>query len=191
MTRALLIVDIQNDFCEGGTHAVPGGTRVAAGVTRYLTGNRHRYSEIVAIRDYHYPDPGGGTEPEPHCVLGTPGVEFHPDLNLGSVVPIFEKGGDHPAFSAFEGSRDGVMLVDWLRAQQVTEVDVVGLATDLCVRATVLDAMSAGFRAHVLLSLTAGMTPQSTARALAEMRQAGAVLVEGTSDSTEEKVATP
>ncbi|MEW1656598.1 isochorismatase family protein [Streptomyces sp. NPDC093707] len=178
MTRALLIVDIQNDFCEGGTHAVPGGSRVAAEVTRHLTENHLLYSDLIAIRDFHHPGTDDGSGQEPHCVLGTPGIEFHPDLRLGPAIPVFEKGGDHAAFSAFEGRCNGVLLIDWLRAQQITDVDVVGLATDLCVRATVLDARAAGLRTNVLLSLVAGISPERTARALAEMRQAGAVLVE-------------
>ena len=177
VTRALLVVDIQNDFCEGGTHAVVGGAGVAAGVTRHLQANRSRYSEIVAIRDYHYPEAAGAAGPGQHCVLGTYGVEFHPDLELGAGVPVFEKGGDHAAFSAFEGSSDGVKLLDWLRAKQVTAVDVVGLATDLCVRATVLDAVAAGLETEVLLGLTAGLSPEATVRAVAEMREAGAETV--------------
>lgn len=175
--RALLIVDIQNDFCEGGSDPVAGGAAVAAEVTHHLKRNGPQYSEIVAIRDYHYPQAPSSADGVPHCVLGTPGAEFHPALVLDSSVPVFSKGGSRAAFSAFEGSSDGTALLDWLRARHIAAVDVVGLATDLCVKATVLDAVAAGLRTRVLLTMTAGFSDAETERAIEQMRLAGAELV--------------
>ena len=150
MTRALLIVDVQNDFCEGGRLAVRGGAQVAAAITAHLAGPT-RYDHVVATRDFHV-DPGDHFSAEPdyidswpeHCVVGTEGSELHPDLDVGRIEAIFDKGEYAAAYSGFEGSSHGVPLADWLRDRDVDELAVVGLATDHCVRATAMDAVLTG-----------------------------------------------
>jgi nicotinamidase/pyrazinamidase len=192
--RALLIVDVQNDFCEGGSLAVAGGTSVVGSINALLAGDSRgdgaisgqgvRYDHVVATQDHHI-DPGGHFSEHPdyasswprHCVAGTPGADFHPDLQTAGIEAVFRKGAYGAAYSGFEGAADGVGLADWLRARGVDEVDIVGIATDYCVRATALDAARAGFDTRVLVDLTAGVSPDSTAAALAEMRGAGVELV--------------
>ncbi|GAA2229263.1 nicotinamidase [Streptomyces amakusaensis] len=189
MHRALIVVDVQNDFCEGGSLAVTGGAEVAAGVTELIgqsvpAGYRH----VVATRDHHI-DPGGHFSDTPdfetswprHCVAGTEGVGFHPNfapaVASGAIDAVFDKGAYEAAYSGFEGSdENGAKLADWLRAHQVTEVDVVGIATDHCVRATALDAVREGFTTQVLLDLTAGVSKERTERVLEELREAGVTL---------------
>jgi nicotinamidase/pyrazinamidase len=177
--RALVIVDVQNDFCEGGSLAVAGGGEVARKISRYLADGG--YSYVVASRDFHV-DPGGhfSAEPDyvnswpPHCVVGTTGADFHPDLDTSGIEMVFSKGAHTAAYSAFEGSDDaGTGLADWLRARGVTEVDVVGIATDYCVRATSIDAARAGFTTQVLLGLTAAVDPTTMAESINAMRAAG------------------
>jgi nicotinamidase/pyrazinamidase len=189
MKRALLIVDVQNDFCEGGSLAVVGGQTVAAAVTTYLTANADTYDVIAATRDHHR-NPGAHFASEPdfidswpaHCVVGTPGADFHPALDTGAVDEVFDKGEYEAAYSGFEGrSADGRSLAEWLRARDVTHVDVVGIATDYCVRSTVLDALQEGFAVRVLDDLIAGVAANTTAAALDEIRTAGAELVSSTS----------
>ncbi|GAA0796834.1 isochorismatase family protein [Spirilliplanes yamanashiensis] len=182
MARALIIVDVQNDFCEGGSLAVLGGADVAAGISRELAAGS--WDHVVATKDYHI-DPGAhfGDPPDfvhswpRHCEVGTDGVEFYPALVTDRVEAVFRKGEHAAAYSGFEGSADGVGLADWLRTRGVTEVDVVGIATDHCVRATALDAAAAGFATTVLLELTAGVAAPTTQSALSQMRDAGVTLV--------------
>ncbi len=181
--RALIIVDVQNDFCEGGSLAVAGGTAVAQAINGLLAGP-HGYDHVVATQDHHI-DPGGhfSDEPDfvdswpPHCVAGTRGADFHPQLDTTPIEAVFHKGRFAAAYSGFEGSAAGHALADWLKARGVDEVDVVGIATDYCVRATALDAAREGFTTRVLTDLTAGVSPDSTAAALDEMRSAGVQLV--------------
>ncbi|MEU5435631.1 isochorismatase family protein [Streptomyces sp. NPDC020719] len=189
MHRALIVVDVQNDFCEGGSLAVTGGSDVAAAVTDLIgqaAGSVYRH--VVATRDHHV-SPGGHFSAHPdyvdswpaHCVAGTEGVGFHPNfapaVACGAIDAVFDKGAYAAAYSGFEGrDENGVPLADWLRARSVTEVDVVGIATDHCVRATALDAVREGFATHVLLDLTAGVAEDTTSRAIEEMRAAGAEL---------------
>jgi len=181
--RALVIVDVQNDFCEGGSLAVAGGTSVARAITALLDSG-HGYDRVVATKDFHI-DPGDHFSEHPdyvsswprHCVARTPGAELHPELDNASIEAVFFKGAYAAAYSGFEGSADGVRLADWLRSRGVDEVDVVGIATDYCVRATALDAVEAGFATRVLVDLTAGVSDESTAEALAEMRSRGVELV--------------
>ncbi len=182
--RALIIVDVQNDFCEGGSLAVAGGAAVAGAITDRLAGD-HGYAHVVATKDAHI-DPGGHFSDQPdyasswpvHCVVDTVGEQFHPDLDTSSVEAVFRKGAYASAYSGFEGAADDdTTLASWLRARGVDEVDVVGIATDYCVRATAQDAARAGFTTRVLLDLTAGVAPESTARALAELRDADVEIV--------------
>ncbi|TMR95399.1 nicotinamidase [Nonomuraea basaltis] len=182
MGTALIIVDVQNDFCEGGSLPVAGGSEVAAAITRHVAD--HGYDHVVATRDYHI-SPGNhfsdtpdyaSTWP-PHCVAGTPGADFHPSFDVSEVEELFSKGAYTAAYSGFEGtSGDGVSLAEWLRDRGVHQVDVVGIATDYCVRATALDAVKNGLAVRVLLDLTAGVTPATAEAAMAELKAAGATL---------------
>lgn len=188
MHRALIVVDVQNDFCEGGSLAVSGGADVAAAITDLVADANAGYRHVVATRDHHI-DPGDHFSDEPdfvtswprHCVAGTEGVGFHPNfapaVTSGGLDAVFDKGAYTAAYSGFEGADENeVALADWLRARDVTEVDVVGLATDHCVRATALDAAAEGFRTRVLLDLTAGVAKETIERALTELRSAGVEL---------------
>lgn len=184
MTRALIVVDVQNDFCEGGSLAVGGGAGVAAGITRLLAAEPDRWDHVVATKDYHV-DPGAhfGDPPDfvdswpRHCVVGTPGSEFHPDLATDRVEAIFHKGEHAAAYSGFEGHTDsGECLADWLRRHGVDSVELVGIATDHCVRATALDAAREGFTTTVLLDLTVGVAATTIEAALAELRAASVTL---------------
>ena len=184
MTRALVVVDVQNDFCEGGSLAVAGGADVAAAISAHVRAHAADYAHVVATRDHHV-DPGGHFSAQPdyletwpaHCVVGTDGVELHPRLDRGPVEAVFDKGEHAAAYSGFEGRADGVPLAEWLRAHGVDAVDVVGITTDHCVRATALDAVGAGFATRVLLPLTAGVSAASTDAALEQLATAGVALV--------------
>ncbi|WP_405936954.1 isochorismatase family protein [Streptomyces sp. NBC_00726] len=188
MHRALIVVDVQNDFCEGGSLAVAGGADVAAAITDLIGESRPAYRYVVATRDHHI-DPGDHFSPAPdfehswppHCVAGTEGVGFHPNfapaVASGAIDTVFDKGAHAAAYSGFEGlDENGTGLAAWLRERDVREVDVVGIATDHCVRATALDAVREGFATQVLLDLTAGVAEATTERALAELRGAGVTL---------------
>jgi len=183
--RALVIVDVQNDFCEGGSLAVDGGTAVARAITEYLAGpDGARYDHVVASQDFHV-DPGAHFSAHPdytaswpaHCVAATAGARFSPELDTSRIEEIFRKGAYAAAYSGFEGtSAAGATLQDWLIERDVTDVDVVGIATDYCVRATAMDAASGGFATTVLLSLTAGASKPTTDTAIDVMRAAGVAI---------------
>jgi nicotinamidase/pyrazinamidase len=180
VSRALVIVDVQNDFCEGGSLAVAGGAAVAGRISEWL--RDHHYDVVVASRDHHIdPGPHFAAQPDyvdswpPHCVVGTPGVELHPDLDTSTIEAVFDKGEHAAAYSAFEGRSDGVGLADYLKAHDVDSADIVGIATDHCVRATAIDAAGLGFRVRVVAELTAGVAPDTTAAAITQMQQAGVV----------------
>ncbi|WP_328339649.1 isochorismatase family protein [Micromonospora sp. NBC_00421] len=184
MANALIIVDVQNDFCEGGSLAVTGGAGVAVGISGLLAAQPQRWDHVVATKDYHV-DPGAhfGDPPDyveswpRHCVVGTSGSEFHPDLATDRVEAIFHKGEHAAAYSGFEGhAADGERLADWLRRHHVDRVDVVGIATDHCIRATALDAAREGFATTVLLDLTAAVAPATLDVALRAMDGAGVTL---------------
>jgi nicotinamidase/pyrazinamidase len=181
--KALIVVDVQNDFCEGGSLPVTGGSGVAAAISAHLAGSD--YDHVVATRDYHI-DPGAHFSAEPnyvdtwpvHCVRGTAGASFHPELDITPVTAVFAKGAYAAAYSGFEGATpDGQTLADWLRNHDVDHVDVVGIATDHCVRATALDAAREGFRTTVLLDLTAGVAKSTVESALVELEAAGVTMV--------------
>ncbi|MGH8792081.1 MAG: isochorismatase family protein [Stackebrandtia sp.] len=183
MARALIIVDVQNDFCEGGSLGVDGGASVAADISAYADEQADRWDYVVATRDYHI-DPGHhfSLEPDfvdtwpPHCVVGTDGAKFHPSLTVEPTA-VFDKGAYSAAYSGFEGSSGETSLAEWLRERDVDAEDVVGIATDHCVRATATDAAEEGFAVTVLLNLTAGVARQTVDSALKEMRHAGVELV--------------
>ena len=187
MRRALIVTDVQNDFCEGGSLAVTGGARVAADIAEILhhwsSGDPDApdYAHVVATKDHHV-DPGTHWSSSPdfreswpvHCRVGTDGEAFHPNLDPQPFDAIFLKGEHEAAYSGFEGrTANGVTLADWLRSHEVTAVDVCGIATDYCVRATALDAVGNGFDTRLLLGLCAGVAPGSTSAALEELRGAG------------------
>jgi len=189
--RALLIVDVQNDFCEGGSLPVAGGAAVAKAISAFLAGAGSGYPHVVATQDHHI-DPGGhfSSEPDfaetwpPHCIAGTPGAEFHPGLDTSGLERVFRKGEHAPAYSGFEGTAaDGESLESWLRARGITSVDVAGIATDYCVRATAADAVRAGFATRVLLGLIAGVAAATTRAALSELRDIGVELTGTTAGS--------
>lgn len=185
MANALIIVDVQNDFCEGGSLAVAGGADVAAAVTELVRAGG--YDHVVATRDYHV-DPGAhfSEAPDfvdswpPHCRAGTPGASFHPALDVAGIEAVFSKGEHAAAYSGFEGAApDGTGLADWLAGRDVSTVDVVGIATDHCVRATALDSARAGFTTRVLLDHTAGVARATVDAALRELTS-NAVTLTGT-----------
>lgn len=186
---ALIVVDVQNDFCEGGSLAVAGGADVASRIAALVQANESTsgYAAIVATRDWHV-DPGSHfatTDGEPnfvdtwpvHCAADTPGADYH--ANLKPAVERFDaefrKGRFEAAYSGFEGTctTDDGSLAGWLTDRDITSVDVVGLATDYCVKATATDAKRAGLSTRVLLDYCAGVAPETTEAAIASMRGAG------------------
>jgi nicotinamidase/pyrazinamidase len=192
VTVAAIVVDVQKDFTEGGSLAVTGGAGVAAAITDHL--RSAGYDHVVATRDHHV-DPGSHFAATPdyvttwprHCVVGTGGVELHPDLDRSLLAAVFDKGEYQAAYSGFEGQLSGtgqeggggpagVGLADWLRWQGVDAVEVMGIATDHCVVATALDAAREGFATTVRLDLTAGVAAETTAAALERMSAAGITL---------------
>ncbi len=190
MTKALIVVDVQNDFCEGGSLAVKGGAEVAFSIGAMLRQWQQAdeedrdYRMVVATRDHHI-DPGDhfSDHPDfvdswpPHCVVGTDGAAFHPNLDPQPFAGIFLKGEHQAAYSGFEGrTTDGTSLADWLRRRRVSDVDICGIATDYCVLATALDAQREGFSTRVLAKLTAGVAPNTTAAALSQLRDAGVTI---------------
>ncbi len=190
MVRALLIVDVQNDFTEGGALAVTGGAAVAEGVTAYLRENAARYDLVLASRDWHDGEGSNGghfaeglpdyvdTWPR-HCVAGTDGAEYHPAIDTALIDVHVKKGQGVPAYSLFEGVTDeGSSAGTVLSARGVTEVDVVGIATDHCVRASALDAIEHGLHVRILTDLVAGVAPDPSTAALAEVARQGGELSE-------------
>lgn len=183
---ALLLIDVQNDFCPGGALPVPDGDRVIPVLNAAIARFASRGQPVYASRDWHPPDTThfreqGGPWP-PHCVAGTRGADLHPDLRVphGTILISTGQGRQDDGYSAFEGrTADGRMLADDLRAKEVGTLYVGGLATDYCVRATVLDARREGFDVVVLSDGIAGIDPATSERAVEEMRAAGATFTTG------------
>ena len=186
MTRVLFIIDVQNDFTEGGALGVEGGAAVAAGITRYLVQHPHRYDQVFGSRDWHDADNDNGghfaTTDAPdfvttwpvHCVSGTTGADYHPDLDTSVVTVHVRKGQGRPAYSIFEGVTDtGESVPRTLDDLGIDEVDVVGIATDYCVLASALDTVAAGRTVRVLDDLVAGVDPASSALALTRLAAVG------------------
>ncbi|GGH43414.1 bifunctional pyrazinamidase/nicotinamidase [Microbacterium album] len=189
-------MDVQNDFTEGGALGVDGGGAVAAGITRLLAEHAHEYAAIVASRDWHDPDgdngghfaywgDGGQGEPDyvdswpPHCIAGTEGAEYDPALDTTAVTHHVKKGQGRPAYSMFEGvTDDGSTVAAVLAERGIESVDVVGIATDHCVRASALDAIAQGQRVRLFTDLIAGVAPEPSEAALAEIVHAGGELAE-------------
>lgn len=192
MTRALFIVDVQNDFTEGGALGVTGGDAVATAITRHLREHAGDYEIIVASRDWHHGDHDNGghfavDEPDyvdtwpVHCVADTAGAEYDPELDVSAVTHHVKKGQGVPAYSLFEGTtEEGHAVADLLTQHGVVDVDIVGIATDYCVRASALDAIAHGRRVRILTDLVAGVAEESSAAALAELAHAGAALAAST-----------
>lgn len=178
--KALVIVDVQNDFCPGGSLATINGSAVALGITEHIRADQGRYSHIIATKDWHV-SPAGHFSPHPdfvdtwpvHCVADSPGSDFHKNLDADLINAVFLKGEHSAAYSGFDGHLTGssLGLADWLRDHEITELTIVGIATDFCVKATALDGVREGFQVEVLSDLTAAVgDPQP---ALDQMREAG------------------
>lgn len=191
MAKALLVIDVQNDFCEGGALACEGGAAVAAKITSYLQSHKSSYDLVVASRDWHTPNdpndghfPPDGVQPDYvktwplHCIAGTEGAEYHSNLNTDLIDVHIKKGQSANGYSIFEGSTEnGSSFIELLKLQHITEVDVVGIATDYCVRASALDSVRAGISTRVISSLTAGVSPASIEKAIDELIDAGVAVV--------------
>jgi nicotinamidase/pyrazinamidase len=190
MTRALFIIDVQNDFTEGGALGVDGGAAVAASVTELLSQHPDRYDVVFASRDWHDGDNDNGghfaldaspnyVESWPvHCVAGTAGAEYHPALDTSLVDVHVRKGQGKPAYSIFEGvTDDGETVPETLDRLGVTDIDVAGIATDYCVLASALDGLQSGRSVRILTDLVAGVAPESSEAALERLGAAGATLV--------------
>lgn len=184
MTRALLVVDVQNDFTEGGALGCDGGGAIAAAISEFLRANKGDYSVVVASRDWHDADSDNGghfsDSPDfvdswpPHCVAGTSGADYHPALDTSLIDVHVLKGQGEPAYSAFEGTtNDGARLLEVLAAHEVDEIDVVGIATDYCVCASARDAQRSGLSVTVRATLCVGVNPARTVSVLGELVSKG------------------
>ncbi len=204
MTRALLIVDVQNDFCEGGSLASKEGAQVATAISEYVEDHHSDYGAILATQDWHI-DPGQHFSDTPdyrtswpvHCQADTPGADLHPNLDSDYIQAYFRKGQYQGAYSAFEGllaPEDTVLtgertagaaqedhptlsLDDWLQERGFTDIDVVGIATEYCVKTTALDAVDAGYETRVLQELTAPICQQDCPQVYRELEQAGVEVI--------------
>ena len=190
MRHGLIVVDVQNDFCEGGSLAVHGGAAVASDIGALLhhwvrqDPKAPPYDVVVATKDHHV-DPGShwaraGQQPDyvdswpVHCRVGTDGEAFHPNLDPQPFDAVFLKGEHGAASSGFQGhTADGTPLADWLRRHEVGQVDICGIDTGHGLRRTVLDARAQGFEVRLLTRLCAGLAPGSTGPALQELEDAG------------------
>lgn len=191
MAKALFVIDVQVDFCEGGALACEGGAAVAKKITDFIREHRAEYDYVIASRDWHTPNslngghfPPEGTEPDfvnhwpLHCIAGTEGAEYHPNLDSSLIDIHIKKGQDAHGYSIFEGvSEQGEPIAALIERLGIVSVDVVGIATDYCVRASSLDALKHDLEVKVITSLTAGVAPQSTERAIDELVDAGATVV--------------
>jgi nicotinamidase/pyrazinamidase len=185
---ALIVVDVQKDFCPGGALPAPGGNDIIPALNRHLADARTRDMAVYASRDWHpatttHFQQYGGEWP-PHCVQGSAGAQFHPGLKLPPDAIIVSKGDDpqRPGYSAFDGhTSDGKTLLHDLRDRHITRVYVTGIATDYCVKATALDALQAGLEVRVLPDAITGIDvrPGDAQRALDEISAAGAHIVQG------------
>ena len=201
MAKALIIVDVQNDFCAGGALATDRGAKVASLISEYVEDNHHRYEAVVATQDWHI-DPGAHFSDTPdfvdswpvHCVANTEGADIHPNLDTDYIEAYFRKGRYEAAYSGFEGLQapeESVMtgehepgatlddegpktpLADWLDEREIQDVDIVGIATDYCVLATAKDAVDAGYETRVLIDLTAPVHEDKLDEVIAEMEDEG------------------
>lgn len=191
MTTALFVIDVQNDFCEGGALACQGGAQVASNITAYLKTSKNNYDFVIASRDWHSPNsengghfPVSGNQPDfvntwpLHCIAGEPGADYHPNLDQSLIDIHIKKGQGQHGYSIFEGIADsGEQIRDLLSRLEISQVDIVGIATDYCVRASALDAKQFGLEVRVITSLTAGVAANSTEAAIDELVDAGVQVV--------------
>ena len=191
MAKALFIIDVQNDFCEGGSLAVAGGAACASNITDFLRQHAAGFDKVIASRDWHSAEGDNGghfavapAEPDfvttwpSHCVAGTDGSEYHPNLDTSYVDVHIEKGQGKPSYSIFEGvTRKGQPLVDLLDEHSISDITVVGIATDYCVLASALDAKASGRDVTVITALTAGVAATSSEQAIDTMVDAGCNVV--------------
>lgn len=184
--RALLLVDVQNDFCPGGALATENGTKVAEAIAAHIKNRGDYYSALLATKDWHI-EPGDHFSPEPdfvdswpvHCVAESHGAAFADSVEKlnDSFDAVFYKGQYSAAYSGFEGATEtGESLADWLRRNNIDIIDVVGIATDYCVKATVLDGLKEGFEIKVLTDLVAAVSEETGEAALQDMVRAGCQL---------------
>jgi hypothetical protein len=184
--RALLLVDVQNDFCPGGALATEKGMQVANAIAEHIAEHKDRYAALLATKDWHI-DPGNHFSAEPdfvdswpvHCKADSEGAAFAGGVEKlkDDFDAVFYKGHYTPAYSGFEGTTDaGENLADWLRRNDIDIIDVVGIATDYCVKATVLDGLKEGFEVKVLTDLVAAVSEETGDAALQEMVHAGCQL---------------
>jgi nicotinamidase/pyrazinamidase len=190
MPRALLVVDVQRDFCEGGSLAVTGGAAVAAGISTYVTRTNGRYAAVIASQDWHRAQESNGGhfawdsgDPDfvvtwpVHCVAGTEGADYHDNLDRTGITDHVRKGQGFPAYSMFDGiDEDGIPMRELLSRKEIDAVDVVGIASDYCCLATARDALQAGLPVRVLTDLQAGVAQLSTEAAYAELAGLGAAV---------------
>lgn len=184
--RALIIVDVQNDFCTGSL-ATARGPEVATVIGNFLsseTAQLNGYSRIVATQDWHI-DPGSHFSDTPdfvdtwpvHCKAETEGAEMHEAIDTSKIEAFFRKGEYEAAYSGFEGAADGVGMADWLRNNEIEAIDVCGIATDHCVRATALDGLKNGFEVRLLTGMCAAVDNARGDAAFDEVHKAGAELL--------------
>lgn len=194
MSKALLIIDVQPDFCEDGALAVAGGNAVATAISKDIAERQESYAAIVTTQDWHI-EPGEHFSATPdyvdswpvHCVAGTAGAALHPQIAQLPLDAHFAKGRFTAAYSGFEarrldpvaelGDETGELLADWLKARGITTVDVVGLAADHCVKATAIDAAREGFTTTVISPLTAAVSPENLPTVHDELRAAGVTVL--------------
>lgn len=191
MSKALFVIDVQNDFCEGGALACQGGAQVASSITSFLKASKGDYQHVIASRDWHTPNsengghfPTHGNQPDfvntwpLHCIAGEPGADYHPNLDSSLIDIHIKKGQGQHGYSIFEGvTESGESIQDLIQRLEISEVDVVGIATDYCVRASALDAKNFGLEVKVITSLTAGVSASSTEAAIDELVDAGVKVV--------------
>ena len=187
MAKALLVIDVQVDFCEGGALACSGGAAVAKAITNHIRTHGANYDHVIASRDWHTPNSlNSGHFPPPgiapdfvttwplHCIAGEGGAEYHENLDVSLIDLHIKKGQDANGYSIFDGTDEsGRNFETLIKELGITQVDVVGIATDYCVRASSLDANKHGLSVRVITSLTAGVNAQSTEAAIDEMVDAG------------------
>lgn len=205
MPRALIIVDVQQDFCPGGALPTESGAETALAVSEYLETHHALYDAVVTTQDWHI-EPTGHFSADPdyrttwpeHCLAGSEGAALHPDLETDRVDASFRKGLYDAGYSGFEGllapeeavmtgehepgqtaaQTLGVALDDWLQEHEIDAVDLVGIATDYCVKATAVDAVDAGYETRVIADLTAWVQEDAGQQALEEMAEAGAEVID-------------
>lgn len=198
--RALLLIDMQVDFCEGGSLAVKGGDNLAMRLARYvqniegrhqLTSGNSGYTTLIASRDAHI-DPLEHFSDKPdfqnswpiHCKQGSPGFEFHPALRDLPFDACFDKGAYSAGYSAFEGStKDSLSLADWLRLKGISQLDLAGIALEHCVKATALDALKLGFETNLLCDYCLAINPSKADMVYEYLSLAGAGLIRAESKS--------